>query len=251
MNRLSIIVPYIYDYTDPEEIREQSLIKLLYAIRNQTFGGHELILVEYIVKGNRAKFKHRNLVNKYISLTDPRPFNKSWCINVAMKESYHNSILVIDADNLFGLDYFERIKKHDETERKNNIFLCYNHYIKMPGRDEELKIYTNERYTISGVWYVSKDFFFSELGGMNENYFGYGAEDDDLTCRVEYRYLDNPPYMNYSLIHQYHHLAQPAPDRIKKLEITKADVGKTMKILINNKELLGNKDSPTILEFEK
>jgi glycosyltransferase involved in cell wall biosynthesis len=245
-----VVIPYTFDYTDKEGLREKALDNLFDAIRNQSVKDSEIIVVEYIIQGREPKFRLQEYTHKYFKISYPKLFNKSWCLNTGIKRAYFNDIICIDADNLFDEFFFEKIIDFKNICGKD-FFLCYNHYIKLPGRDDKLRILTGkERFGISGTFYTSKDFFYKQLGGANEAYWGYGGEDDDLTARVEWRFLDKCPRMDYTILHQYHHWVKPAEDRFKQLEITIKNPEKAIKILKENYDKLGDLLKPASINFE-
>ena len=190
MTKLSVIIPY----THGDELREQAYFRLRQCIQAQTMQDFEVIIVEQDM-GNIPPYFFTNN-QRIIVVKDPqsRPFNKSWLVNIGVKNASSNNILVVDADG----------------------------------------------------W----------LGGMNENYFGYGREDSDLWIRADYiNQYSGIPEIKYPLTHQYHHWVvtdtKDAPDYRKNCEIWKATKRDPQKIIDKLKQAdLGNIEHPTLIDME-
>ena len=204
--KLSVIIPY----THSEDTNRILALKNLWnSIESQTMQNFELIVVE---ETEKWKIKlpyccnYSKRVNKYCPLSDPmeRLFNKSWCINVGIKQAQSNKVLIIDADCIFGKEYFENVLNF--SKKYSLFFNGYNWIVLLPGRDNPvIRISHHEDIkSVGGSWFIDRFFFFDKLGGMNENYFGYGREDSDLWLRVNY-VLNSIPEIDYPLTHQYHH----------------------------------------------
>jgi len=99
---------------------------------------------------------------------------------------------------------------------------------------------------MGGVWYVNRDVFFEKVGGMNELYFGYGAEDNDAWYRVSH-VIGKVHTMPYHLIHQYHDWAFPSPTRMSILETTMKHIPEVIQRLKNAD--LGNPKHPTLIDI--
>jgi len=278
---LSIVIPYTYG----GELREQALGNLIKCLDAQTFKDFEVIVVEEIGKvyqgtiKNRieeilgfnldkelwikiqqeisknktiktpidGKFPYKDKADKYILLRDNRLFNKSWCINVGIRNALANNVLIVDADMLFGKEYFKKVIKF--REKNSKFFSGYNCLVCLPGRDNPvIRIIEQDINAMGGIWFVNKYFFFEELGGMNENYYGYGGEDNDVYQRAKFL-LGEDARLPYTLVHQYHHWHERGssfelnPNRLNLLNVTRRKTKEIIRKLIETN--LGQKKSPT------
>jgi glycosyltransferase involved in cell wall biosynthesis len=208
----SVIIPYF----NKDAIRFRNLLNTLDCINAQEPIIHngikikpwEIILVEQTFKpdlflvGNYDSpitFDADN--KKFFYIYNKGKFNKSWCINYAVKRSNADICIIIDADMIFDNQYFKRI-----IEKSNELlpfFICWNKIIKQQGKDEPVERIAKDTKTAGGVFCFNKQFFF-ELGAMNEVYDGYGGEDHDLWVRAYYKLGKKMNYMNETIIHQYH-----------------------------------------------
>lgn len=201
-NELSLIVPYTYG----DELRQKAIFHCINSIKAQIYRGYELIIVEEILGSqSESKFPYPRKVDKHIILKDAcRGFNKSWCINVGIKQAKYDNAVIIDADVIFGKEYLNELLKF----KKNCplFFSGYNYIILLPGRDNPVvRIKTHFSIkAMGGIWFTDRNYLFKTLGGMNENYFGYGGEDNDLYERAR-NILETIPAMPYPVAHQYHH----------------------------------------------
>ena len=251
---LTLIIAYSYS---EDKNRQKALELLMHNINKQKFTNFEVIAVEQTIISldNKHSFPYKHLVDKYILLKDPkqRPFNKSWVMNVGARQSRSNNLLFIDADILFESDFLQKI---NNTIPYFKLFKCWSQYDCMPGQDNPYKrIHTQKTIScLIGVWYCEKNYYFNVLGGYNENYFGYGREDNDIWARGNYL-LKEIHCMNYTLSHYYHHWhpkegANPynandsEGDRI--LKMTSSNPQKVINIL--TKTNLGQLESPTLIK---
>jgi len=239
--KISIIIPFAYC----DSSRQKAAILTIECLEQQEFKDFELIVSEEVY-GNRPLFPYE--VDNHIVLSgDDRPFNKSWCINSAVKKAKTNNLLVLDADIKFSNDYlrkfFDNIKKHPK------FFMGWNRIILEKGRDNPHgRIGTLDIHKAAGgCWYINKDFFWS-LGGMNEKYFGHGAEDNDIWERINY-IIKERPFLEYDVVHTYHHWHRVDskfplnPDRVKLLNETLANIPLEIERL-KSKELGGDRPNP-------
>jgi len=227
---ISVIIPY----TKGDEIREKNLKQLLSNIKKQTYKDYELILVEMLFD----KPSELNIENcNHICLRYPQndKFNKSWAINVGVRNSKYNGLFVIDSDIMFGDDYFQKVV--DFAKDNPKFFMGYSKIHYETGRDNPEKRVHVQSYlkAAGGVWYADKDFFWS-IGGMNETYFGYGAEDNDFWQRAN-SVLGKVNGLQYEVVHAYHHWHPENShfplnkERIEKFNIVMSNLGGAIKKL--------------------
>jgi predicted glycosyltransferase involved in capsule biosynthesis len=248
---LSIIIP-LYGF-QPQ--REEALANTLKAIDAQDFlrkgtneRRYEVVVVEQAspkshIFPQRQHFRHITLPAQEAG------FNKSWAMNVGARNSTTSSLVFLDVDMVFDKTYFNKINQFKRLHR--DYFTCWQYIVTMPGKDNPVaRIITQDILTSGGAFYVDRDFFW-RAGGMNENYFGYGGEDNDLWVRVN-RLLGskeghNVPSMPYALAHWYHDWAAPSPDRFYPLNRTNQFTNEIMARL--QKAKLGNVSHPTPIDI--
>ncbi|KKL78066.1 hypothetical protein LCGC14_2028580, partial [marine sediment metagenome] len=168
-----------------------------------------------------------------------------------------DNILMVDADSLFGKEYFEKIlNKSQDLSWSHPFFHGYNWIVLLPGRDNPVTRVSPHLGIASsgGVWFTTKTFF-NKIGNMNENYFGYGREDSDLWIRAS-SLLYGIPELSYPLTHQYHHWevmdSSKDPNYQKNCRLWHYTTHKTdevIKKLINAD--LGNPKEPTLIDMEE
>jgi glycosyltransferase involved in cell wall biosynthesis len=247
--KLSLIIAYTYS---EDENRLEGLKALMESIESQTYKNFETIVVEDTQGRGMTCFPFKDKVNRIIAITDPefRKFNKSWVMNVGAREANTDNLVFIDAEISFGSGFLKEII---EMANYNEFFNCWSEYICKAGRDNPKDRIHYFPVTISamiGAFYSTKDFFFNILGGYNENYFGYGGEDNDIYYRANYL-LEEIPKMEYTLIHNYHHWhpkngANPlSTDREKILKITLDNPNEVIHKLI--KANIGDRKCPHII----
>lgn len=258
----SIIIPW----KSGNPLRETALINLLNNLSVQETPESreplifELIMVQHVVPGESYRSMEqfvplalRNHIpqNHYITLCHPSPFNKSWCMNVGAKQARYPHLVFMDADSLLGADFLRTIKYHIRATipPKNNIMFCWNYLIKLPGKDEPISRHVRPDTTMAmgGIWYAKKEFFFGVFGGMNENYAGYGGEDNDAYERACFAMkVPAPVAIPYALAHQYHD-NEPPSSTVKLWERARANPG--MVNLRLAQADLGKRESPTTINM--
>ncbi len=211
----SIIIPW----KGGNAVREAHLRNMLMCLTKQeiTFP-YEIIIVEQVPTGLVANPLTRVLeilpadlatITRYIPLVYNGPFNKSWCMNVGARESQYNNLVFADADSLFGSNFLADImQKIGVTQDPHKYFFsCWDYVICMPGKDNPVVRYmkNDDIRTMGAIWYAEKNFYFNQFGGMNENFIGYGGEDNEAYSRaVSILNCASIVMMNYSIVHQYH-----------------------------------------------
>ena len=191
---------------------------------------------------------------EHIKLPAQPIFNKSWCMNVGAKAAKSKWLVFLDADLLFGKDFLSRINFFRQKGMPHiRYFTCWQYILAMPGKDEPiLRLIDPSICTAGGAFCSQKDFFWN-IGGMNENYFGYGGEDNDLWVRANInlgkKNSNNIPSMPYALVHHYHDWAIPSPDRLDILSRTLKYPVQVMDKLVANKSKLGSLEAPTITDM--
>jgi predicted glycosyltransferase involved in capsule biosynthesis len=195
---ISVIIPF----SKGDKERQEGLNILFACIKAQTFRDFELVLVEMTRDGSSVYLPYKP--DQHILLPYDGIMNKSWVCNVGVRKCKHDAILFLDADTQFDESYFAAV--FDFYDRfKNKCFVAWDKCMMQAGRDEmtERELNAYHMKAMAHAWFFEKEFYW-KTGGMNERYFGYGAEDQDHWERAMHleKYVPNMPY---KIKHTYHH----------------------------------------------
>ena len=159
---------------------------------------------------------------------------------------------MLDADVAFGKYYLDQVWKFKKLLWRK-FFHGYNWIVLLPGRDNPTTRISKHISICSsgGSWFVDRKFFFETLGGMNENYFGYGREDSDLWQRANFILKGKIPELNYPIVHQYHNwevVNQDNPIYQKNNSLWHYTKSHREEIIEKLKKVeLGNAEKPTLI----
>jgi glycosyltransferase involved in cell wall biosynthesis len=239
---ISVIIPF----SKGDKERQEGLNTLLACIKAQTFRDFELVLVEMTRDGSSVYLPYKP--DQHILLPYDGVMSKSWVCNVGVRVAKNNQLLFIDADTQFDEKFFATV--FDFYDRfKNKCFVTWDKCMMLAGRDEptERELNAYHMKAMGHSWFFEKDFYW-KIGGMNEKYFGYGAEDQDLWERALHveKYVPNMPYV---IKHTYHHFhpkdsVYPLNERRVSLkEETLQFIDREIGWLVRNQDKLG-RDKP-------
>lgn len=192
------------------------------------FSNVDVIVIE---QDKHSKISHLNIKARHIFLKSEQAYNRSWAFNVALKYAKSDVIVFSDSDlvmepNQFieaikQLDKFEMVnpyksvvdlQPHESNQPFDQIFK-----IDRPGRGEN----DNQKINLCGGICIFRKAAIHKIAGWNEDFKGWGAEDDFLTHKVKnFLTWTEMPYRCY---HLYHSRVQP-----------------DMKLYQNNLQLLNN-----------
>jgi predicted glycosyltransferase involved in capsule biosynthesis len=158
----------------------------------------EIILVESDTDSklenlkDKYRFKHIFLKNNY-------PFNKSWCFNVGYKSALTENIVFGDADLIMDkisfLDCVSKLNEYqvvnpyrpvlDLTEQESEIYSTKRDFnflqnISRPGRGET----DHQKVPFCGGIIMFKKDILEKMSGWNEDFWGWGCEDDAQSYKV-------------------------------------------------------------------
>lgn len=135
-------------------------------------------------------------------------------MNVGANMAVGNKLLFMDADIFFGCNYLQKIYDY-----KKPWFVAWSKliYLDMVNTNVLLtdkKPSTVENYDKDAMWSdplcaaggsvcVDREWFYNLFGGNNENYFGWGAEDNDSACRAM-TIMKEFCRLRYSIYHLHH-----------------------------------------------
>lgn len=174
----------------------------------------EVLIVE---QDTESKFKNIWSIN-HVFLNNPHPYNRSWAFNVGVKEidadiyAFGDSDLVMKTDEF--LESINELENYDvvspyksvldltEDETKYNLENWLS--IKRPGRGET----DNQKINLCGGLVLFTKKSFEQVGGWNEDFIGWGGEDDFMTLKVNALNLKTKE-MPYKIYHLYHTREQP------------------------------------------
>jgi cellulose synthase/poly-beta-1,6-N-acetylglucosamine synthase-like glycosyltransferase len=178
------------------------------------FGGVEVLLVE---QDKHSKISHLNLKAKHIFLKSSLPYNKSWSFNVAVKNAKSNIIVFADSDLIMDpnkfiealkeLDNYEMINPYtsvvDLNQSESNMQLNEMLLINRPGRGET----DHQKVPLCGGICIFRREAIDKIGGWDERFLGWGAEDDFTSLKVNhflsFKEMPNRCY------HLFHSRTQP------------------------------------------
>jgi hypothetical protein len=173
------------------------------------FSSIQIILVE---QDKHSKISHLNLKAKHVFVKSNMPYNRSWAFNVGLK--YVNSDIVVCGDSdlimrpedliegLKAVSQFDVVNPYhsviDLTPQESQIPLEQIMTINRPGRGELDHQKTN---ICGGICIFRKDALY-KIAGWNENFIGWGGEDDYQAIKVE-NFLTWTT-INHRCYHLYH-----------------------------------------------
>jgi len=205
------------------------------------FAGVDVILVE---QDTHSKISHLPLKARQIFLKSDKPYNRSWAFNVATKFAKSNVIVFSDSDlimepnqfieGLKAIEKFEMVSPYssvlDLNPQESNLQLQDIVKIDRPGRGET----DNQKINICGGISIFRKDAIQRIAGWNEDFIGWGGEDDFQTIKVE-NFLTHTtlPHKCYHLYHNRETLNQNGYQRTLQLlqtlkNLSKDDLVKTI-----------------------
>lgn len=173
------------------------------------FSSVQVILVE---QDKHSKISHLNLKAQHIFLKTDKPYNKSWSFNVALKYVKSDIVAFADSDLIMNPDaLIESLKLISQYEMVNP----YNSVIDLdpqetglpieqivsinrPGRGET----DHQKVPLCGGICIFRKDAINKIGGWNENFIGWGAEDDFQSIKVtNFLSWTELPHKCYHLYH--------------------------------------------------
>jgi predicted glycosyltransferase involved in capsule biosynthesis len=240
------IIPFKYS-----EDRFETLSKVLSNVRGF---GCEIIIIE---QGSDSILPSKGLLTneRYLFLENNLPFNKSWSLNIAWKESKNDVIVFGDADNFISKENLfkslEEIKEYDFVSPHNKLIDLE----KVENNLENYKIFEINRHfrgefdhqkmPLCGGMTIFKKESLEKIGGWPEEFFGWGAEDDAMSIKV--RHFLNWKEMDFACYHLYHERVIPQKEfYYRNLQIyqnyANAPKEKLEEYITNTKPFIGDKN---------
>lgn len=216
---MSCIIPFRYS--------EDRVLPLQRVLVNARALDCEVIVIE---QGPTPLLPEKNLLagEKYIFLQNEFPFNKSWALNIAWKQTDKEFILFMDADTLIDPKYvrasvdacadYDFVSPHtkviDLLEPENNLELEQIFAIDRHGRGD----FDRQKVPICGGITLFRSAALEKIAGWPEEFFGWGGEDDAMGRKVKnfLRWKE----MDFTCYHMFHLRGVQQPDWYKRnLEI--------------------------------
>ena len=158
------------------------------------FQGMEIILVE---QDKESKISELNLRLKHIFIKSDMPFNKSWAFNVATRYVKTPIVIFGDSDLIMNpnafIDAANMLNSYDVVNPYNSV-IDLNPQESMMDLNSVLQINRIGRGDAvddiqkvplcGGIIMFRKDKL-QEIGGWNEDFMGWGAEDDFESLKVK------------------------------------------------------------------
>lgn len=200
--------------------RTVNLLHLLRCIKRQTFKDYEIILTEqYEDLPLWSALGAIQAGIKYFSIQGS-PLSESWMSNVGAVRSTGDLLVFIDADMVFGDDYFAKVIEAgiqdyavgwDRLYRVTAIgkakYIRHSYEFLLDNfSDADIGRATEPRWgsgCLGGADWFERGFFFEKLGGWNESLVGWGAYDPDIIMRAVALTNERRTFP-YTLFHLYH-----------------------------------------------
>lgn len=178
------------------------------------FNECETILVE---QDKNTKISHLGLKAIQIFTYNDGGFNRSWGLNVGLKYAKSNVIIFSDADLIMNpqdlIDSIAQLQHYDFVNPYQSVIDLTLQESGLPleqifngvnraGRGEN----DNQRTNLCGGMCIFKKEAIYRIGGWNQNFRGWGAEDDFQAIKV--KHFLTWKQMSYKSYHLYHERGQ-------------------------------------------
>jgi hypothetical protein len=205
-------ITYVIAYQHRSD-RLQNLRRVLEWL--QPFQGLEILIIE---QDKKSKIAELNLRAKHIFIKSNMPFDKAWAFNVATRYVTTPIIIFGDSDlvmhpNAFiqavqQLDFYDCVNPYnsvvDLTPQESQMDLNTVLQINRIGRGEAAD--DIQKVPLCGGIIMFKKEKLYEIGGWNQDFIGWGGEDDFQSLKVK-TFLTHTTLPN-KCYHLYHDKAQ-------------------------------------------
>jgi len=213
---LSVIIPIT------GENRKKHVETCITFLRKQSWKDFEIVLIEQIdamLGGSRTGgplYENVPGIDKYLKIRDPgeNHFNQPWMANVGARISDGDKFLFYDIDIVCTDNYLQSVYNFDAP-----YFIAWNNMYCLTPENSD-KVHTNkdieneyisnaEVYCSGTLDYagfavcITKNFFYNKLGEYNENYLGWGGNDNDIAWRA-LKILGREFKFKHNLYHMWH-----------------------------------------------
>jgi hypothetical protein len=197
--KISIIIPYKKDIYDPKGVREKNY--------------------NFVVDRYQKMFPRAEIVIGEDKIGDDIHFCRSSAINDGIKKSVGNMIIISDSDLIISKENLLRGLKevenygfvipwgrcYDISQDLSNKFIStgeidwYN--VKKPNLRDIRDIRKDK--LAGGIQIILRNVF-NNLGGYNEEFYGWGYEDSDFCMRIKEELGDYKIFEDEKIIHLWH-----------------------------------------------
>lgn len=222
---LSVVVAIMGE--QPERVT--AFMETLRCIRQQTLKDYEFVIVEQYSEEPLWREVADLALARYIAVQDDIHC-RSWCKNVGARETVGDTLVFLDADVIFGNNYFRIIA--ETFDPRNGYSAGWNStlWLTRVGLEEyqRTRIYIPywvpiyvlwdlpiglEKGTTFGLSTVFERGFFDRLGGFNENYVLWAPDDKDMLARAAAASGDSEFHtLDYTMIHLWHGFRKKGPE---------------------------------------
>ena len=157
-----------------------------------SFSESEMIIVE---QDTHSKIGHLNLPGRHIFTKTNMPFNRSWGFNVGVRNANSDIVVLTDCDLIMDpykfiealnlVSQYECVSPYssvvDLTAQESMNQLHDILSVNRPGRGET----DNQKINICGGMTIFRKDAFLRIGGYNEDFIGWGGEDDYQAIKVK------------------------------------------------------------------
>ncbi len=173
-------VSYIIGFREANTERKAALIFVLKKLRNY-FPDLEILVVEQDNKPKLTLDKSLNV--KKIFIRNDRLYNRCWAFNVGVNNTEKNIFVFADSDIfLEKKDYLECFQTVAEFEAVTpNMSEAINIRISNPATLDYEILHKRELFTFAGGILLLTKNGFGKIGGWDERFEGWGAEDEAIS----------------------------------------------------------------------
>lgn len=191
-------VSFLTTYRRSDEYRLANLEKVIDRTACD-FPDWEIVVVE---QDEKSTLDSHPLLEKvtYIHAHNPGPFNKSWGMNLAYQQSNSEilvfgdaDMIVLEADLSRAVDAcaaeLDVVRPYssliDMTPEETEHYMQYGRLPGVPDKDRGFnRAHAGEALCIAGGIFVIRREYFTRVGGFDERFSGWGAEDDAMSLKL-------------------------------------------------------------------
>lgn len=191
-------VSFLTTFRNSDEYRLASLERVIDHISTE-FPDWELVVVEQDAESTLSTHPVINKVH-YLHVYNPGPFNKSWGMNVAFRQSSGDILVISDADILIQAEDIQRAvsacekeldalrpygRLIDMTADETEEFMKHGELPDAPADERGFdRAHVKESLCTAGGIYIIRRGFYILTGGMDERFSGWGGEDDAMSIKM-------------------------------------------------------------------
>jgi predicted glycosyltransferase involved in capsule biosynthesis len=197
-----------------DEHRRENLLRVLRHYRDLT--DIEIILVEQ--DSSPCNLGNLSSPTQRVFVQNPGPFNKSWGLNVAARQSSRAILVLMDADLLLEPAALTQAVKLTRTrafatnpfDSLQDLTLAETQSIRQrpvmdfSGASGSSQRRENEQLNFCGGAFVIQREFYLQLGGFDERFLGWGGEDDHMALKLQRSGKPIGKVQNSTAVHLWH-----------------------------------------------